>query len=426
MNSVQKSEARRSFSSDVVWNGVSFALMALAGVLINLLVLKVYNTSALGIFTQVFAIYMILSQLTSGGYHLSIQTYVSKHAAVQSHVSTVFLSAFLLGLIHAATVLALAYPFLPLLGKAFGSADVGNGLLRAVPGLLFFSVNKMFLALLNGLRQMRFFAVFRGLRFVFALLVLLIFIFSDSDIYWLPSCYAFAELALFFPLGFIALKHIGKPQKRRLWKWMHLHWKFGTKAFTGNLIMDVNGRTDVVMLGLFLSDAAVGIYSFASSLSEGIRQINEVFRHNFNPLLTRIFFYYPRPMLQRVIRKGVKTYYKYLASLSVLSLGGFPVVLWVFGINENSWEMSIVFGILVVGIALVSGYLPVTMLFNQVGLAGLQSRLFLFQFFVNIVLNLVLIPVLGIYGAAIATSSALILQFVYLKWMAKRHLAISI
>ena len=45
----------------------------------------------------------------------------------------------------------------------------------------------------------------------------------------------------------------------------------------------MNTRIDIFMLGIFLSDQLVGIYSVAALFVEGFLQIIVVLQNNFNP-----------------------------------------------------------------------------------------------------------------------------------------------
>src|SRR5690349_7530199 len=59
------------FRVEVIWNLASFVILGLSGVLINILIGYAYDASALGVFNQVFAVYIFFSQLAVGGIHLS-------------------------------------------------------------------------------------------------------------------------------------------------------------------------------------------------------------------------------------------------------------------------------------------------------------------------------------------------------------------
>jgi len=78
------------------------------------------------------------------------------------------------------------------------------------------------------------------------------------------------------------------------------------------------------------------------------------------------------------------------------------------------------------GILLSFGYLPLQMMLNQVGAPGYQTLFIALIFATNVVLNLVLIPMIGMLGAAIATSVSFSSQVLYLKMLVRRVVGINI
>ncbi len=61
-------EISQKHSSNVLWNIASYAVIAIAGLLLNFVVVFYYDVSVLGVFNQVFAFYIFLSQLAVGGF----------------------------------------------------------------------------------------------------------------------------------------------------------------------------------------------------------------------------------------------------------------------------------------------------------------------------------------------------------------------
>jgi len=72
------------------------------------------------------------------------------------------------------------------------------------------------------------------------------------------------------------------------------------------------------------------------------------------------------------------------------------------------------------------GYLPFQMLLNQVGSPGYQTLFFASIFVTNVALNMLMIPIIGMLGAAIATSVSVSVQVLYLKVLVRRVVGINI
>lgn len=68
---------RRRFVLDWSANFVSLGFLAISGLLINSLVTKFYGPAALGVFNQVFAVYILAAQLATAGVQYSVLRYVA-------------------------------------------------------------------------------------------------------------------------------------------------------------------------------------------------------------------------------------------------------------------------------------------------------------------------------------------------------------
>lgn len=57
------------FNQGILCNYVSLGILALSGFAFNIIILKYYDAAALGLFNQVYAWYVVLSQVASLGIH---------------------------------------------------------------------------------------------------------------------------------------------------------------------------------------------------------------------------------------------------------------------------------------------------------------------------------------------------------------------
>jgi len=79
---------------------------------------------------------------------------------------------------------------------------------------------------------------------------------------------------------------------------------------------------------------------------------------------------------------------------------------------------------LVGGLVAASPWLPFDMILVQGGLPGSHTLLRLFGVLSNILLNLILIPLWGLAGGALATGTSFVLLTFYLRAMSRRRLDI--
>ncbi len=410
------------FSKDAFANLLAVGLGGVLYVLLNALIINSYSEATLGVFNQAFAIYILFSQLTVFGIHLSIQQFVPRYKNDVEILKTGLFSALLCTGIISTLVTVLAYPTLPWITGIFNSIDVTKAVQLCLWGVVFFSLNKVLLAYLNGMRLMVSFALGTLIRFVGMFLCVVVIIFVIDKPQLLVLALVIPELFLFLLLLILSRKNLMFKINKQVFKYVNEHISFGKNAFIGNVLIDVNTRVDVVMLGYFLTDSEVGIYSFVLAVAEGILQIPVVFRNNINPIITKASVLSNLSgKLSRVLSKNIRAFYKVIGGIALLAIVCYPVGLFVLSVEEHFWVYWALFAILVGGIVLASGYLPFNMMFNQLNKPGIQSRFFFWIFIINVLANGLLIKTIGLYGAAIGTSISYISHVFLIKHFAKKH-----
>lgn len=385
---------KSKFNIDLIWNLGSFGFIALAGLLVNFLIIYFKGYDELGLFNQVYAIYIVLSQICVFGIHLAVQAFIPKDQ--NENVQNLILSNSIFIVILVNILLISIFYLISINIKQFPlGKDVQNSLLFVFPALLFFSINKVILQFLNGKQLMKSFAIFNSLRYLCMLLLIFVLLkLSYNSI----LVFLIGEFLLTFFLFVYVFKFFVFEIHKNLIKKI---LSFGKNVFWGNLFLDINSRIDVIILGVFLSNELVGVYSFVVIFYEGMLQILIVVRNNVNPIITKLYFNKSKAQLKRFINTTKKLTYKRYSILAILMLIIFPLFLLVIQENKYFWEMNILFGILMLSNILSAGYQPFFNYFNQIGQAKNQSVFYVVLFLSNLLINFILIPFFSIYGAAI-------------------------
>jgi O-antigen/teichoic acid export membrane protein len=430
MTTAFKDISRRILSSkyriDLAWNIASFVLCGIIGVSFNILIIRHYDAATLGYFNQVYALFLFLCQTAVWGVHLSVQKYVPQFARSPRHTSVILASGFVVTFLTASVVTAAAVLLRRVPGAVFGSRSITEGFVFAVPGLLFFPLNKVLLSYLNGMRNMVAFAGFNLLRFVLMLALLIGFVGSGVPGLYLSLVFSIPEFALLLILLVHTGRHFDAPSFRRLVRTGLLQLRFGTNAALGHIVLDLNSKVDVLVLGLFLPDRAVGIYSFSAFIVDGMIQLFFVFRANINPILTQAFYRSSRRQLENLVRTQVRRFYLVFAAIGAAALAVYPLFLRIVRVTESYGTSVAVFAILTAGCVAGSGYIPFQMIFGQTGFPRRQSVFLICAFALNVGLNFMLVPRFGLMGSASATALALAVQPFLLKAMARRRPGIRI
>lgn len=407
-------ESRR-FSVDVLFNAGGMFVFGLSGLILSVLIAKIYGPEALGVFNQAFAFFLIGANFGVLGIHWSLVKHIAG-SNDQGASRIIMASGILLVTAIASVMTLLMVTLAPHIGRLYGSGHLESAILLVTPGLFFFALNKTFFGILNGQRRMKLYAVLQAVRGLLLLGSFATFVTLEMDAKHLPAILSISEFLLFLVL----LPPVGRygwpfPGYGACRAWFQTHLRFGVKSFFSGALAELNTRVDILMLGLFTTDHMVGIYSLAAVLMEGVVQVAHVIRINVNPVLTRKLAEEGTPAVIQMIRSWVPRVYGIslilLAAIWGVAFLGYHLL---FG-NEIYNASFTILLILFAGFALTSGYFPFNMLLVQGGHPGHYSVMMTAMLMTNVLFNLCLIPWLGIYGAAIATALSFGVSVYYLK-----------
>ena len=417
-----QSQLDPKFIGDTAWNYGAFALMASTGIILNFFIAARLGIEALGIFNQIYAVYIVTAQLAVFGTHDSAQKYVAEYADDNTIKTSITIAAILLaggfGLVAAIGIFGLS----DAIGRLVDSSSVGKGIALAAPGLFLFAVNKVLMAVLNGERRMKAFAVAQSARVAVILASCLIIGMLGMPPHVLGASFTIAEIAIFpLLLAVVRLRPPGRILGDGLAHWLGRQFRFSVRAVANGFLAESYIRVDIVMLGVFVSDRDVGIYSFAAMFSVGLYQVPVVIRTIATPVLVRLVLV--RDLLElsrfgrRVMLFSLGTFFA--AAVAVLAIFPYLTPYFPDQLIANSYSILM---ILAGGLFIYSAFIPLDFILMQAGMPGRQSSLMTVNVCLNAALNLALIPVYGIQGAASATAvsfafSALTLNLATWRWL---------
>jgi len=389
----------------------------------NGLIVALRDERALGIFNQVYAFYIVLSQIAVGGVHHSVLQKVSYSREDLELIADSTASALIIVTTMSTIVvlgaLALAGPA----GRALQSEAITAGLRYVLPGLVFFGLNKALLSVLNGLQQMRVYAVFRALRFVFIPAFMTWLLLTGAPAARLPLALTLSEALLFaLMFAFIYLRLLPLRPPSGFVASARAHLSYGARGLFSGVLLEMNTRVDVLMLGLFVSDAVVGVYSFAAILAEGYAQVPIAVRYNIDPLLGQHFAADDRPAIRALAARVRRPFIALMTAGAVIGIAVYPFLYRAL-VGEADLAVSwTAFGVLIGANLLVAGYSPLRGVLLQGGAPGAYTLIILATVVLNIILNATLLPFFGMVGAATATGAAIIAEIALLVIVARRLL----
>ncbi len=417
---------KNRFRVDLAWNYASLIVLGISGITLNVVIGLYYDSATLGVFNQVFAAYIFFSMLASGGLNFSVLRVIAEHADDRNHCVSVLCGALVPAAILSSAVAVLFWWSADSIAAWLDSEAVADGIRAASVGLFFFAFNKVLLAAVNGLRRMRAFAVYQALRYVLLLIGLLLAVGFDVPGPWLAAVFSFAEAILFAVLAVEISTQVAWWRGGDWRLWARRHFSFGIKSVLSGILLELNSRVDILMLGYFLDDSEVGIYSYAALFAEGFFQLLVVLRNNYNPVLARHLSSGRLRELELLIRHGRNRTWLAVAVAGIVAILAYPLALDILT-NKPAFQASLYpFAILIGGIIVAAGYLPFQNTLSMANLPGWHSIFMLLVVAFNIIANAILIPDFGIRGAAGATACAFIVSVLLLRLMARRLVGLRI
>lgn len=407
------------FNRDVLWNVISFIISGICGLIVTYLIAKSYDAKTLGLFNISFVLYNLFAQLFSFGIHFSVLKFVAEFIENSEIVKTILTSALIVVFIISGVLSLIVFALRYLIGALFNSALLPEAIVYLLPGIFFFSINKVFFSFYNAQRSMRFFSVMFSLKFIIMLATVSVLVYWNLSGTKSTLTFSVAEGSLFFIFSILSIKSF----KFNLYanrEWIIRHLNYGIRVAGGNLLIDVNTRIDVMILGIITNEKTVGLYSLPITIIEGFNQFTTAIRNNVNPIITNYFIGGKIQQLRQKLLRGRNLLYVFGVPLILFTIVLYPLVLSLLGLADEYSLSYLPYVILAAGFAVSWGYQPYTMIFNQTGYPHLQSLYYLLVFITNLVLNLVLISRFHLIGAAIATGLSYISWVFYLKLLLSR------
>ena len=171
-------------------------------------------------------------------------------------------------------------------------------------------------------------------------------------------------------------------------------------------VYTVNSQIDIVMLGVLSDSANVGIYA----VSNRITTLLVFFLSSANlviaPSLARFYASGERKKTAKILAKVTRISFIFsIVSVVALSVFGGKILSTFGGEYAVGYWVLLILGLSQL-VNSASG--PVSLLMNMSGHEKTSLAMFTVSFFINLLLNYFLIPRMGIYGAAIATSCSMV------------------
>jgi len=416
----------RKFTFDVAWAFSGNATMAIIGFVLNLIVGNLLGAEGLGLYGIVITTYLLGSMVGAVGMPSSLIKHAAEYQSTASKlnrmVSTALITSTLLSLLTSLGIFALANPIGHLLDM-----PALPGLLHTLSiGLPLFMVNKTFLALLNGLRQMRLVSLIESSRYILIMVFTIIIINLG---YGIPgTVYALiAPEFLLFPILNIFTRKFYRLSLQDFWATNRVLTSFGLQTFLSIIIDNVGTRLNLFLIAYFLTESDVGIFTAANMFYIGFITLPAAVQRITNPTIATYSGNRKFAAITNVVNQVMKYVMILLGSVSILFIILVSQVINTAYPNNPQFINAIppliilMFSLSSYGALASVGSTPASM--SQPHWNIIYA---IFSLSVALILNLLLLPRWGISGSALATSLTNILSTLFFLYILQKKLRLNI
>ena len=413
----------QKLSQDIAYSLGSFMVLAVSGIVINILIMGLRDAAALGVFNLSYAVYIISSQFATWGLHYSVLRHAAFYESDPSErghmLMTAAICAITMGVVTAGVV-ALCEPLFALI---FSSDITGSSIRNASLGLVLFPLNKVLISYLNGLRRMRAFAILQAVRYCAVMVLVWVVAASPLPIDSFTYCFLLAETVTMVLCSLYIFRQKLTGELRITLGWIQRHYAFGTKGLAAGMFAEVNSRVDVLLIGFFLSDRATGIYSFAAMLVDGVYHALAMVRINFSPILVGAVRDNDWSLAINLRRQSWRILLPVTTVLSVSLVASFYALnTWLIPSSKGLLEGLPSLVILLSGVLLICFLIPFDQLLMMSGHPGYQTAQQLVLVGTNILVAVILLPIIGIEGAALGTAASYVAGILAMIFFVRRLL----
>jgi O-antigen/teichoic acid export membrane protein len=304
----------------------------------------------------------------------------------------------------------LLYAISPFIARTLLHMPEMTNLLRIIAiAFPFIALQKASLGFLNGQRRMKLFAfinIFQNVL-VLVLTIILVFLgFGLSSAVWglvLPVIVA-SILAAFLLRGYFCL-----PGIRQHASMIKALLSFGFFVVLTNTISTTQGQINTLLLGFYMTEAEVGYYTTALVIVTGLRIPASAIQLITSPTIATYWGNSDVKAIEVLINRIMKLTALFMLPI-VLIVGFLATYLTVFLFGESYEQSALLLQILLAGLLIGSIQTSVGGALASTSYVKVLFRIGIFTLLLSAISNIILIPIYGMTGAAVAHSFVTIIS----------------
>jgi len=389
----------KKFAKDTLVIGVARALVALSRVILLPLLTKTLGAHDYGIWAQVQVTISLVLGFVGVGLPYAMSRFLPAKTSkeeIQDEFWSVFCLVSLATFVVSILLIAVPGP----IAKAFfeGATEIVwvTGLI-----ILVWSLDTTFLSLYRAFRQMKRYALFIVLDSYAQVGLIAFLALRGSGLFSVIASVLAVRAAILIWLVFLVSRQIGirKPTFSKIKEYL----SFGLPTVPGNVTAWAVASSDRYVIGYFLGATSVGVYSAAYGLGNLMIMVATILGFVLPPTLSKLY----DEKRANELAVHLKYSLKYLLMINIPFVVGAAVlaepVLRLFSTAEIAAKGHYVVPIVALSILFYSAYVVIAQVLVVAKRTKILGLVWIISALLNLGLNLVLVPRLGILGAALTT-----------------------
>ena len=396
---------------DVQWAFISIFTASLAHFILRIVLGKELGPEGLGIYTLAFTIYLFGMQFAAFGIGSALTKYVAEfiddRATIRRYVSSGMTSSIITGALMG-VVLYLLAPYIAI--SFFKIPELLLLLQLTAICYPFIAIQKAVLGTLNGFRKMHLYALLNIVQNVTVVGVSIgLVLISGMGVTGAVIGFVVPTIIIGILSPFLIRNFL---QKSSLWHIPMLRETsvFGFYVVLNNSISFVNTQISVIVMGYYLTAYEVGIYAVAVLFAQILTLIPSAVQSVIYPITATLYGKGDIIGIRNVIFSTMKKIFIVSGIITILLvIFGQYLIEFLFSIEFLSAYGPLL--ILLFGNLIYAPFQAIATTLASIGKVHIPFQITTICCILNLLLNIFLIPLFGIIGAALATTISLIISF---------------
>ncbi len=397
---------------DVQWAFISLATASFAHFILRVVLGRELGTEGLGIYTLAFSIFLIGQQFAAFGVGSALTKYVAEFLddlpKIRDYVSSGISSSIITGAIMGIGLFFMA----PFIANNIFHTESLEGMIELVAFCLpFIAIQKAVLGTLNGFRRMRQFAFLNIAQNVsVVILSVSLVLFMHMGLIGAVVGFVIPTVAVGVASPLLIREHLFLKQSFWNVEALRATTSFGFYVGIGNAVGFLNTQIDSIFIGYYLDPLEVGIYAVSVVLAQSLLLVPSAVQRVTAPVTATLHAKKDIEGLRELFSSTLrKSFFLTATSAIFLAVSGPFVIDVLFGKDFNASYIPLL--ILLCGYVFGASFGAVGATLSSIGKVHVPVRVSAVCLLLNIILNMVLIPTLGIAGAALATITTMMVNF---------------